>query len=285
MDSLLQLDILVPQTEVENMSGLLACLVSCGWEEIEQPEGTVLFRVYLENPAFCENVVQEIKTTLPEAALQQSEVPLKDWSLAWREFFTPVQIKNRFVVVAPWMLEGGKSSPGHLTPIIIEPRMAFGTGHHASTALCLEAISDLAEHGDICPASRFLDIGTGSGILAIACAKLGLWGIAADTDPLAVENSVHNRQVNRVTSSFDIRLGSIESVKGDKFDFIIANILAEPLRNMAVDIVRLLNPNGCLVLSGILDKQADEVEKAYVNAGLGKAKRYNSGEWVALVWK
>ena len=74
-------------------------------------------------------------------------------------------------------------------------------------------------------------------------------------------------------------------VKGDKFDFIIANILAEPLRNMAVDIVRLLNPNGCLVLSGILDKQADEVEKAYVNAGLGKAKRYNSGEWVALVWK
>ena len=286
MQNLTRLDIPVPAQDVERMSGLLGIMLSCGWEEIDQPEGNTLFRIHLENPAFSEELCHEIISWFPNIEINKTLIPVKDWSLAWREFFTPVPIKDRFIVVAPWMKEAtpNKVQNGKLTPIIIEPRMAFGTGHHSSTALCLEAISDLAEKGSICPGSRFLDVGTGSGILAIACAKLGMWGVAADLDPLAVENAVHNSEVNKTTSSIDIRLGSIESVEGDKFDCILANILAEPLKNMAKELVGLIALNGKLVLSGILTTQADDVEKAYQEAGLGKALRYSSGEWTALVW-
>ncbi len=286
MQDLTRLDIQVLQQDVERMSGLLGIMLSCGWEEIEQPDGNIIFRIHVENPAFCEELSHAINAWFPGLNIIKTSVPVKDWSLAWREFFTPVPIKDRFIIVAPWMKEAtpNKVQNGKHTPIIIEPRMAFGTGHHASTALCLEAISDLAEKGSICPGSRFLDVGTGSGILAIACAKLGMWGVAADLDPLAVENAVHNRSVNNATSSIDIRLGSIESVEGDKFDCVLANILAEPLKLMAQDLVKLIALNGKLVLSGILTTQADDVEKAYQAAGLGKALRYNSGEWTALVW-
>ncbi len=287
MGDLQRLDIFVPLSDVEKMLGLLAEIISCGWEEIEQPDNITIFRIHLENPDYCEEIKKEINARIPGLKLEHTQIPVKDWTLAWREFFTPVYIKDRFVVVAPWMKEATSTNytADKFIPIVIEPRMAFGTGHHNSTALCLEAISDLAQNGSICPGSRFMDIGTGSGILSIACAKLGLWGVAMDIDPLAVENAVYNRKVNRVDSSFDIRMGSIETVEGDKFDCILANILAEPLKNMAADIAKLINPGGCLVLSGILDKQAAQVEKAYMNAGFGKAKYYHSGEWVALVWE
>lgn len=286
MQQLTRLDVVVPSEDYERMSGLLGIMLSCGWEEIELPENSIQFRIHIETPAFCEELKQEITSWFPHFKLEESKVESKDWSLAWREFFTPVPIKERFIVVAPWMEEAknGKKENNKRIPIVIDPRMAFGTGHHATTALCLEAISDLAEKGAIAPGSRFLDVGTGSGILAIACAKLGLWGIAADIDPLAVENAVFNRQVNGVTASIDIRMGSIETAAGNTFDCVLANILAEPLKDMAPDMVRLIAPSGRLILSGILQTQADDVEQAYQKTGLGKATRYLSGEWAALVW-
>ena len=284
MQDLIRLDMVVSHEDSEPMAGLMGLRLSCGWEEIDQPDGGTLFRVHLENPSLAQNLAQEVKAWFPTASLTRTELENKDWTLAWREFFTPVPIRDRFIVVAPWMEEAKQSGNGKLAPIIIDPRMAFGTGHHASTALCLEAISDLAQKGSICPGSRFLDVGTGSGILAIACAKIGMWGIACDIDPLSVENAVYNREVNRVTSSIDIRMGSIESVEGDQFDCVIANILAEPLIEMSSELAKLLTPTGKLILSGILTTQAGKVEKAFSEQGFKPATRLEKDEWTALVW-
>lgn len=284
MQDLIRLDMIVSSENNEAMSGLMGLRLSCGWEEIDQPDGGVMFRVHLENPALAQSLVQEVEAWFPDVNIARTEVEDKDWTFAWREFFTPVPIRDRFIVVAPWMEEAKQNGNAKLTPIIIDPRMAFGTGHHASTALCLEAISDLAQKGHICPGSRFLDVGTGSGILAIACAKIGMWGVACDIDPLSVENAVYNRTVNGVTSSIDIRMGSIESVEGDQFDCVIANILAEPLIEMAPDLVRLMTPTGKLILSGILTTQAGKVEDAFKAENLGPAIRFEKDEWTALVW-
>jgi ribosomal protein L11 methyltransferase len=129
---------------------------------------------------------------------------------------------------------------------------------------------------------NFLDLGTGSGILGIACCRLGLSGIGLDTDPLAIENALENRERNNCPE-FDLAVGSMERVADRHFDLVLANILARPLQEFASDITRVLKNPGCLVLSGILTVQADEVEACYRREGFSPARRKQSGEWTALV--
>lgn len=284
MQELMRIDILVCPEHGEAVTGFLGLKLSCGWEEIERPDGSVLFRVHLESPLLAEQFITELKACFPEVEIEQAQVEAKDWTFAWREFFTPVPIRNRFVVAAPWMEEARQADKGGVTALIIDPRMAFGTGHHASTALCLEAVADLAERGGLCPGKRFLDLGTGSGILAIACAKLDMTGVACDIDPLAVENALYNREVNQVDGAVDIRLGSLDSVAGETFDCILANILAGPLMDMAPGIIRCLKPGAHLILSGILTTQAERVEAAFTAHGLPAAGHSRKDEWSALIW-
>ena len=167
-------------------------------------------------------------------------------------------------------------------PIIIEPKTAFGTGYHETTALCLAVISSLYAKGVIRAGMRFLDLGTGSGILGLACTKLGLAGEGLDIDLAAVENALENRCANAIDpADFAMRLGGVEEASGP-YDFIVANILAAPLREMPPAIAALHPPT--LVLSGLLDIQADAVEAAYLEQGYGKARRLIRGEWAALVF-
>jgi len=206
----------------------------------------------------------------------------QDWQQAWREYFTPLPCGECFLVLPPWR-ENDTPLDGRL-PIVIEPRSAFGTGHHESTALCLEALCELYRTGRIAPGMSFLDLGTGSGILGIACCRLGLSGVGLDTDPLAIENARENRERN-TCREFDLAVGSLEHVAGRQFDVAIANILAGPLQELAPDMKRVVKDSGCLVLSGILAGQADAVEASYRGAGFGAARRGRSGEWIALIWE
>ena len=145
-------------------------------------------------------------------------------------------------------------------------------------------LSSLLDAGRLRAGQTFLDLGTGSGVLGIACCKSGLRGLGLDIDPLAVENAEENRARNAVPG-LDLGLGGVEAAEGHTYDLILANILARPLTEMAPDLVRRLTPGGCLVLSGLLDIQADGVTAAYAAQGLPAPRQVARESWRALIWK
>lgn len=281
MNTLIKIDITAMEDQVELLTALLALSVPFGWQEQSLTTGETRFSVHCDNAIFVDTLLAEIQAKLPSVTVEKSTVAEQDWTKAWREFFTPVPCGNRFLVVPPWLrdtpLEGR-------SPIIIEPKSAFGTGHHATTALCLRVISDLLDSGRLQKGMEFLDLGTGTGILGIACCRHGLHGIGTDIDMLAIENAQENIALNDVTN-FDLVLGSTEIVHGRTFNVVVANILANPLKKLAPDIHALLKTGSCLILSGILEVQAQGVEDAYTTLGLPPAKRIIDGDWAALVWE
>jgi ribosomal protein L11 methyltransferase len=275
-------DILAAEDIADVVTGILALRVSSGWEEQSLPNGLTRFVIHAPDVPCIQGLTEELRTLHPSLDFAVSSAKEQDWQQAWREYFTPVCCGEHFLVLPPWR-EKDALPDGRLLPVIIEPRSAFGTGHHASTVLCLEALSGLYTAGRVAAGMRFLDLGTGSGILGIGCCRLGMSGIGLDTDPLAIENALENRERNSCPE-FDLAVGSMEHVVGRRFDLVLANILAGPLRELAPDIRRVLKKNGCLVLSGILTVQADEVEAAYRREGFSTAARKQSGEWTALIW-
>ena len=283
MKTIHRLEIVVAESEYDCATGLLALEVPFGWEEQSLPTGETRFRIHCEQKDFLERLQRLLKQTVPAAESALSELEETDWLAAWRQFFTPVCCGNHFVVLPPWLADT-QDFPGR-TPILIEPKSAFGTGHHATTALCLRVVSDLLEAGRLQHGQHFLDLGTGSGVLGIGCCKFGLTGEGLDIDPLAVDNALENRALNAIApESFTVAEGSIGAVAGKQFDLVLANILARPLTEMAADIVRACRSGGCLVLSGLLEIQADGVTAAYRAQGLPEPRRIIDGEWAALVW-
>ncbi|MDD6087855.1 MAG: 50S ribosomal protein L11 methyltransferase [Desulfovibrionaceae bacterium] len=277
---LIRMDITVWEPEeADIVTGILTQFVSWGWEELSPADGSFLFRVHTDNQD-VQKSLREALHPLPFVSLSVSSVPKEDWAMAWRAFFTPVSAGD-FVVLPPWLVN---KTPLHdQSPIVIEPKSAFGTGHHNTTVLCLEALSRLRREGFLRKGERFFDVGTGTGILSIACCLYGMSGLGADIDPVAVANAKENSEINRVSDRLAISAGSAEQGGDELFDVVVANILAGPLKELAPEIMRHIAPGGCLILSGLLDVQADDVEKAY--APLGKAERMQSADWMALVWR
>lgn len=279
MSQLFRLDILAEDEHGDSVQGVLARLVTYGWEEESLPTGQTRFRVHGHSSDFAEQLAAEVRLFAPEVEITRDTIEDKDWLAAWREFFTPVHC-GRFVVLPPWLRE---STPlNNALPIVIEPKSAFGTGHHATTVLCLEALSDLLDKGLVKAGDRFYDLGTGSGVLGIGAALAGLSGAGSDIDSLAVDNAGENGVINNVEERFIIRSGSAEAAGSETFDLVMANILAGPLRELAPLVIPLVKPGGVLILSGILTIQADAVAAAYT--ALGTPTRLESGEWSGLIF-
>lgn len=265
--------------DFDHIQGMLALLVSFGWEERELPDGRAEFIVHSDNRDFLTNVQKEIEGDVADAEAEIVKESQVDWLSAWKQFFTPVECGSRFVILPPWLAHLEHSSR---KPIIIEPKSAFGTGHHASTRLCLAALSELADTGRIKKTWWFLDLGCGSGVLGIAAAKLGMDGTCLDIDPVAVANARENRELNGV-SGMEVLKGDIGKVKREKFNLVMANILAQPLIDMSSQLMAAIQKDGALILSGILDTQAQAVAKAY--GELGTPKIMAEDEWRALFWE
>lgn len=283
MKDLLQIKATAPHALVDDVTLHLTENTPHGWQEDQAPDGSVTFTIYLEDTTAAEAVVQALAAQWPEVVVDRDSVENQEWALAWREFFTPVHAGEVFTVLPPWLAD---EIPAGRTPIIIEPKTAFGTGHHGTTALCLTALAHLASAGVVPEGGEFLDLGTGSGILGIGCCLLGMHGIGLDIDPLAIENAVENKALNKVDdASFELGVGSLDTLdEGRTFDLVLANILAGPLKSMAPGLVRSVAPGGSLVLSGILNEQADSVVEVYMGQGLPEPKRESAGEWTALTW-
>ena len=201
-------------------------------------------------------------------------IPEQDWNESWKKGFLPIDVGERFTILPPWE----KMHDGRIN-LVIDPGMAFGTGHHETTRSCLVLMDAYADAG---AKERFLDLGTGTGLLALAASKLGFRSvIAVDTDPLSIEAAKQNIELNHA-ADIELFRGSIADVEGP-FDIIAANIISGALVRLAPDIASCLSPAGIAILSGILAEQANEVIAAYEQSGMTIRQLFPDGKWVSIV--
>jgi ribosomal protein L11 methyltransferase len=249
---------------------------------------------------------------LPEARFRP--IQEQDWAEAWKEHYRPVVVGERLLIVPAWL---EVDQPGRV-PVKIDPGMAFGTGTHPTTQLCLEALDEILRlaqddppdchseersdeespsiHAEILRSAQndidMIDVGCGSGILSIASIKLGVkHALAVDIDPEAVEAARQNAELNHVLERIEIGQGSVGEILSGQFGtreapIVIANILAPVLvRLFSAGLGELVTPGGWLILSGILAEQAGEVLAAAEQHGFRLESEHMSGDWVALVVK
>jgi len=193
-----------------------------------------------------------------------------DWVKEYQDAITPVEIEP-FYIYPTW-----EEPKEDRINIVLDPALAFGTGHHPTTATCLQGIAKYVKDGD-----EVIDVGCGSGILSIAALKLGAIADACDTDPISVENSTINAYENSVAYR-NIWEGSA-AMSEKTYDVTIANIVADVLTYIASDLKKITKPDGVLILSGILDKYENKVLKFYQDCPL--LERITQDEWVTLILK
>jgi len=201
-------------------------------------------------------------------------IPEEDWNESWKKNFQPIDIGDRFTILPPW-----EKKKLNRINLVIDPAMAFGTGHHSTTRSCLILMEHYAKGSQ---KRRFLDLGTGTGILAIAATQLGYQRVVAvDTDQSAVDATKKNIERNHV-KGIEVLRGTIENLN-ETYDFITANLISGVLILLAPSLATHLNPSGIAVLSGILEGQEVEVITAIQHEGLQLRQQYHDEKWVSLV--
>ena len=234
--------------------------------------GEAIIIGYFDERDTAESARDEVTSSFPEAKLSLDEQPQQDWSNEWKSLIKSVHV-GRLWVGPPW---DKANAPAGTVQLVIEPKMAFGTGDHPTTSLCLAAVDAyMAEH----PGAAVLDVGTGTGVLAIAAKKLGAGRtVATDNDPVSVELAQENQTENG-TPDIEVSGKELTQVEGT-FDLVLANILANTLIELAPLIVAKTKDR--LVLAGVLSHQRADVEAAYRNLGLTVLTGATQGEWVRI---
>lgn len=241
-------------------------------------------RTYLPNDSDYENALNQIDVGVRLLAhvgivskLSKRVIDEKEWHESWKKHFSILEVGKTLAVVPSWL------SSKHIDrKIIIEldPGMAFGTGHHPTTRMCMEMLETLVNPGD-----RVLDLGCGSGILSIASAKMGSkWVVGIDIDPTAVRVARENIGINGITDGVSILNGSIPDDDIDKYsnDIIVANISSKVILDLAKEITLYLKPGGNLIVSGFLDINENEVIDKFKNYNLNVVSKLITVDWVAL---
>jgi ribosomal protein L11 methyltransferase len=200
------------------------------------------------------------------------------WAEAWRAHFRPITVGQRFLIVPPW---DTRSAPDRLV-LVIEPGRAFGTGHHGSTAGCLEAIERVAGAG---VPSYAVDLGTGSGILAIALARLGVAHVlAVDDDPDAVAAAGANAVRNDVAAHVESRAGDAATLEASPAPLVVANLITAVHRRLGPRYARYVSAGGTLILGGVLDGESADVERTMAGLGWRKTDAVAREGWTTLVF-
>jgi ribosomal protein L11 methyltransferase len=209
-----------------------------------------------------------------ELTYEYALIPEKDWNETWKKGFRAIDVGKRFTILPPWE----KIRKDRIN-LIIDPGMAFGTGHHETTRSCIVLMENYAPKT---VNGNFLDLGTGTGILAIAASKLGYRHvIGIDTDILAINAAKENVIINNVPD-VEIRKDRLAELR-ETFDVIAANLISGALVLLAPALFTHMNPGGIAILSGILIGQENEVTLAMEQAGLRLRETYHDGKWVSLV--
>lgn len=222
---------------------------------------------------------------LLQGRLARAEVPYRmetlgvrqeDWENSWKQYYHTLELGGRLAVVPSW--ESYENPQGRAV-IALDPGMAFGTGTHETTALCLEALDGAVRGGE-----RVLDIGTGSGILAIAALKLGAASAeGVDIDPMCVRTAGENAVRNGVQDRFQVLIGDLSDKASGVYDIICANIVANAIKALVPGVPALLKADGLFLASGIIDTRKDEVIAAVQATGLRVAQVKEQNGWVCLL--
>ena len=204
----------------------------------------------------------------------------ENWAEKWKENFKPLHATPRIVIKPPW--EEYQERKGEIV-IVIDPGMAFGTGTHPTTQMCLQAMEELIPSFPRPPS--LLDFGTGSGILAITAQKLGAARtLAVDTDPVAVECARKNAAANMADGRIEFQAGSAERLRV-RFDMVVANLLPQELLKTASLLAKRVSSTGFLVISGILKGQKKEIAAAFAEEGLAIGSSKEKEGWICLILK
>ena len=218
---------------------------------------------------------------IADGKIEVRELPIEDWGQNWKQHFKPLPVGRRLLITPPW--EKGLFPQDRLV-LCIEPAMAFGTGHHSTTRMCLETLEEVFVNWSGKDGPSVLDVGAGTGILAIAAARLGARQvIALDTDPEATEAAKQNLVLNGLEGLVEVRQGGPEVLEaGSQFDLIVANLDTRTLR-LLLDILRdRLAPGGQLIASGIPDEDEERVTETAQAARLHAISRRSEEGWLCL---
>ena len=258
-------------------------------EDAGTPTGPITVRAYLEVNDQVEETRQKLDESLfylgmirPLPAPVYKQIADQNWMEAWKQHYKPILIGERLLILPAWM----DSPEPRRIAIKIDPGMAFGTGTHPTTQLCLELMESAFVKGQT---SKVIDVGGGSGILSIAALKLGAKKVlGVDIDAESVKNSRENADVNAVGDELILGLGSVAEILDGKFPFqkaplVVANILAPVIvRLFEAGLADLIEEDGSIILSGILQEQEQNVIEAGQTQGLRMNERRQMGDWVAL---
>jgi len=255
----------------------------------DYPEEGVLVKAYLPINSFLGETVEAIKENITNLVsfnidiglnkVSIMEVHEEEWATAWKKYYHPVKISEKFTIVPTWE----NYQPVHTDELIIEldPGMAFGTGTHPTTVLCIQALERIVKKGD-----TVIDVGTGSGVLSIAAAMLGAKSVRAlDLDEVAVKSARVNIKLNKVHEVTTVSQKNLLNGITEQADVIVANILAEVILRFTDDVSRLLNKDGYFIASGIILQKKEEVKAAIIASGLEIIETVQMEDWVSITAK
>lgn len=253
------------------------------------PAEGVIVKAYLPVNSFLIETMKDIEQAIAELPsfgldvgrneIQTNEVNDEDWATAWKKYYHPVKISGRFTIVPTWE----EYTPVDSDELIIEldPGMAFGTGTHPTTVMCVQALEKYVRAGD-----TVVDVGTGSGVLAIGAAMLKAEKVhALDLDPVAVTAAKENVDLNKVGHIVDVTHGNLLESIHVQPDIIIANILADVIISFSADAASLLPADGLFIVSGIIEDKRDLVRDDLEEKGFDIIESVLMEDWVALIAK
>ena len=263
-------------------------------EDAGTPAGPITVRAYLEANDQLEETRQKLEESLyylgmiqPLPAASFKEIADQNWMEAWKQHYKPILIGERLVILPAWM----DSPEPNRVAIKIDPGMAFGTGTHPTTQLCLELMQYYFDRSKIenRKSEIVIDVGCGSGILSIAALKLGAAAaLGVDIDAASIQNARENAETNHIDEELILGVGSVQEILYGKFAFtkaplVVANILAPVIvRLFDAGLADLIEQGGAIILSGILQEQEQTVIEAGQAKGLSMTQRRQMGDWVAL---
>ena len=232
-------------------------------ELLDKPRDIVIIHLYVQPDAQPAETIALLQARLDEARIQYTieteGVEQDDWQNGWRKYYHPMEIGTRLAIVPSW-----QEYDTNRVKLILDPGLAFGTGGHETTSLCLETLDEKITGGE-----RVLDIGTGSGILAIAALKLGAASAeGVDIDPVAVRTAGENAALNGVADKLTVLVGDLSDKASGQYDVVVANIVANAIISLSPAVPALMKPHGYFIASGIIDTRKDEVVAALNAAGL-----------------